>query len=89
MAAAAVIKDARSPLTRERREQLMETVRARLEGEQHGVQAGATSPNPQLLVVRGVAPLVEPLMALFQHVWAGLRTEAWGLTAVPPRIWRV
>ena len=78
-----------SPLTRERREQLMETVRARLEGEQHGVQAGATSPNPQLLVVRGVAPLVEPLMALFQHVWAGLRTEAWGLTAVPPRIWRV
>ena len=78
-----------SPLTRERREHLMETVRARLEGDPRSVQVGATSPNPQLLVLRGVAPLVEPLMALFQHVWAGLRTEAWGLSAVPPRIWRV
>ena len=78
-----------SPLPRERREHLMETVRARLEGDSRDVQVGATSPNPQLLVLRGVAPLVEPLMALFQRVWAGLRTEAWGLSAVPPRIWRV
>jgi urease accessory protein len=78
-----------TPLARDRREHLLETVRALLEGDLHGVQAGATCPNPQMLVLRAVAPLVEPLMALFQRVWGGLRTEAWGLSSVPPRIWKV
>ena len=64
-------------------------MRAHLDGDLQGAQAGATCPNPQMLVLRAVAPLVEPLMALFQQVWAGLRTEAWGLSAVAPRIWRV
>lgn len=78
-----------SPLTRERREHLLESVRALLEGDLQGVQAGATCPNPQMLVLRAVAPLVEPLMAMFQRTWAVLRAEAWDLPAVPPRIWRV
>lgn len=77
-----------TPITRERREHLLETVRAVL-GSEHGVQVGATCPNPRMLVVRAVAPLVEPLMALFQQVWATLRTEAWGLGHTPPRIWNV
>ena len=77
-----------TPITRERREQLLEAVRAVLGGE-HGVQVGATCPNPRMLVVRAVAPMVEPLMALFQQVWATLRTEAWGLGNAPPRIWKV
>jgi urease accessory protein len=78
-----------TPLARDRREHLLETVRALLEGDLQGVQAGATCPNPQMLVLRAVAPLVEPLMAQFQRVWGGLRTEAWGLASVPPRIWKV
>jgi urease accessory protein len=78
-----------TPLARDRREHLLETVRALLEGDLQGVQAGATCPNPQMLVLRAVAPLVEPLMALFQRVWGGLRSEAWGLSSVPPRIWKV
>lgn len=78
-----------SPLTRERREHLLDAVRTALEGNPHGVQAGATCPNPQMLVLRALAPLVEPLMALFQRVWASLRAEAWGLPGVAPRIWRV
>lgn len=77
-----------TPITRERREHLLEAVRAVL-GAEHGVQLGATCPNPRMLVVRAVAPLVEPLMALFQQVWATLRTEAWGLRNTPPRIWKV
>lgn len=76
-------------LTRERREHLLDTVRTVLEARPHGVQAGATCPNPQMLVVRAAAPLVEPLMAQLQRVWAVLRAEAWGLTSVPPRIWHV
>ena len=77
-----------TPLTRERREQLLEAVRA-VSGGEHGVQVGATCPNPQMVVVRALAPLVEPLMAQLQHVWATLRTEAWGLPNEAPRIWRV
>lgn len=78
-----------APLSRERRERLLEAVRDVLQAQPHGVQAGATCPNPQMLVMRAVAPLVEPLMALFQRVWATLRAEAWGLANVPPRIWKV
>lgn len=78
-----------TPLTRERREHLLETVRQVLADGPAGVQAGATCPNPQMVVVRALAPLVEPLMAQLQRVWATLRTEAWGLPNVAPRIWRV
>jgi len=53
------------------------------------VQAGATCPNPNLLVVRAVAPLVEPLMTALQSGWAALRQAAWDLSPQPPRIWRV
>jgi urease accessory protein len=77
--------------TRERREQLLEVVRNVL-SEMSGttdVDAGATCPHPQVLVVRAVAPVVEPLMALFQRVWGALRPAAWGLAPVQPRIWRV
>ncbi|MDZ4293151.1 MAG: urease accessory protein UreD, partial [Hydrogenophaga sp.] len=78
-----------TPFSRERREQLLDGVRAVLDTAPAGVQAGATCPNPQLLVVRAVAPLVEPLMAALQQVWAALRPLAWGLDGTPPRIWRV
>ena len=78
-----------TPFSRERREQLLDGVRAVLDTAPAGVQAGATCPNPQLLVVRAVAPLVEPLMATLQQVWASLRPLAWGLDGTPPRIWRV
>ncbi|WP_439113998.1 urease accessory protein UreD [Hydrogenophaga sp.] len=76
-------------LTRERREQLLDVVRSVLATAPAQVQAGATCPNPNMLVLRALAPLVEPLMALFQQVWAELRPAAWGLTSTPPRIWRV
>lgn len=77
-----------TPFARERREHLLEVVRAAI-GEPHGVPVGVTCPNPRMLVVRAVAPMVEPLMALFQQAWASLRTGAWGLNDTPPRIWKV
>ena len=82
-----------SALARERREHLLEVVRDVLEAEASdpaaGLQAGATCPHPQVLVVRAVAPVVEPLMGLFQRVWGALRPAAWGLAGVAPRIWKV
>lgn len=71
------------------REALLEAAREALTGADLTVFAGATSPDPRLIVVRALAPQVEPLMAAFQAAWARLRTRAWGTGQVPPRIWRV
>jgi len=75
--------------SRDRREALLDTVRAHLPQTLSELPAGATCPNDQTLVVRAMGPLVEPVMALFQQLWAALRTDAWGLPNTPPRIWRV
>lgn len=78
-----------SPLGRERREALLESVRSALSGAPADVTAGATCPNDRLLAVRAVAPVVEPLMACLQAVWTALRPVAWDLPGQPPRIWQV
>lgn len=75
--------------TRERRERLLDVVRAALGSVPPDVMAGATCPHPQVLAVRAVAPLVEPLMAGLQRVWTALRPAAWGVGGTPPRIWNV
>jgi urease accessory protein len=49
--------------------------------------AGATSPDGQVIVLRVLAPLVEPAMDLLRQVWAGWRQHLWGLPATSPRIW--
>lgn len=76
------------PLGRERTEALLEVTRAVLP-EGGPVRVAATSPNPHMVVVRATAALVEPLMAVFQAVWAPWRATAWGLSADAPRIWRI
>lgn len=78
-----------TPMDRTRREWLLEAVREALADLPPDVKAGATCPNPNLLVVRAVAPLVEPLMTTLQRCWAGLRQAAWNIKPVPPRIWQV
>jgi urease accessory protein len=64
----------------------LDAVQARLPAH---MAIGATCPNPQLLVVRALAPLVEPVLHAFQDVWDTLRPLAWGLPAQRPRIWSV
>lgn len=78
-----------SPLARERREALLAAAQTALSQLPQGLVAGVTCPHPQLLVVRALAPLVEPLMATLQQAWAALRPVAWGLPAQAPRIWQV
>lgn len=52
------------------------------------VSAGATSPDPRLVLLRMLAPRVEPAMQCLQAVRAAWRRMAWALEAHPPRIWR-
>jgi urease accessory protein len=76
-----------SPLTRERREQALDTARAILNTHSLKLTSGATSPNDHVVVVRVLAPLVEPAMQLLRQVWATWRKELWQLNPNTPRIW--
>ncbi|HMS25961.1 MAG TPA: urease accessory protein UreD [Burkholderiaceae bacterium] len=49
--------------------------------------AGATSPNDHVVVVRVLAPMVEPVMDLMRLIWSTWRQDLWQLKAVAPRIW--
>jgi urease accessory protein len=49
--------------------------------------AGATSPGPRMVVLRVLAPRVEPAMDLLRKVWLAWRGLAWGKPADMPRIW--
>lgn len=74
-------------IARERREAALECVRELIDAHALRATAGATSPHPQVLVVRVLAPLVEPAMGLFKSLRAAWRQQLWQLEAVPPRIW--
>ncbi|MDI3383637.1 urease accessory protein UreD [Xenophilus aerolatus] len=74
-------------MPRARRDRLLEIARDALAGHALEASAGATAPNAQVVVVRVLAPLVEPALQLLRTVWAGWRRELWGLAATPPRIW--
>ncbi len=75
------------PIARERRETALEVVRELIAAHALRATAGATSPHPQVLVVRVLAPLVEPAMGLLKSLRAAWRQQLWQLDAVPPRIW--
>ncbi len=49
---------------------------------------GATAPDPRVVLLRVLAPRVEPAMQLLQAVRAAWRQCAWGLAPHPPRVWR-
>jgi urease accessory protein len=70
------------------REGLVEAARELLGPAPLSRTAGATSPNPRVVVVRALADRVEPAMALLVAVRAAWRRLAWNLQSNPPRIWR-
>ena len=75
-----------TPWPGETREALLAAARE-LSASTH-VTAGATSPDPRLVLLRMLAPRVEPAMQCLQAVRAAWRRIAWTLEANPPRIWR-
>ena len=76
-----------SPIARERRDAALELTRVLLDGHALGARCGVTSPQDQVLVLRAVAPMVEPVMQLWQQVWRLWRAHFWDMPAAPPRIW--
>lgn len=78
-----------TPLTRTQREHLLEASRAVLDAHPQGLWCGVTAPNDHMLVLRGLAPVVEPLMDLWQQVRVCWRQAHWGLPGTAPRIWRM
>ncbi len=76
-----------TPLERARRDTALDAARAVMDAHALKATAGATSPNGQVVVVRALAPQVEPAMQLLQQVRAAWRAALWQLDAEPPRIW--
>lgn len=71
-----------------RRDALLAAARDTIEGSALQASAGATAVHDGIVVLRVLAPRVEPLMTLLTHVWSAWRTLAWQLPACTPRVWR-
>lgn len=74
-------------MQRQRREHLIELAREVLAKHPLSASAGVTAVNEQVLVLRVLAPLVEPAMGLLRAVWQAWRLQAWQLEGPMPRIW--
>ena len=78
-----------SKLERPRRQQALDLARQVMDAHTLHKLAGATSPDAQVVVVRVLAPLVEPAMGLLKQIWKTWRQHFWGKSAPNPRIWSV
>lgn len=76
-----------SKLTRQRRQDALDAARQVIEAHPLCATAGATSPDGQVVLVRVLAPVVEPAMQLLRSVWLAWRSQLWQLNAACPRIW--
>ena len=76
-----------SALTRARREQALELANSAIAAAGLQALAGATAPGPRVVVVRVLAPLVEPALELLKSIRAAWRPALWGLPPTVPRSW--
>jgi urease accessory protein len=71
-----------------RREALLAAARDAADADTLRASAGATAVHDGVVVLRVLAPRVEPAMALLTRAWAAWRETAWQLPACVPRVWR-
>ncbi len=76
-----------SKLERQRRQDALDVARQVIEASPLCGSAGATSPDGQVVVVRALAPVIEPAMALMKAIRAQWRQTLWALGNMAPRIW--
>jgi urease accessory protein len=86
---ATLVFAAGSAIAADRAEAALEAARAAIEASPLRLQAGATQPHPQVIVLRVLAPVVEPAMQLLRPVWAAWRQALWGLPGNVPRLWNL
>ena len=77
-----------SAIAAARRDALLDACREVVGGHALKATAGATAQGDGVVVLRVLAPRVEPAFALLNNVWARWRELAWGLPACVPRVWR-
>jgi urease accessory protein len=76
-----------SGIPRARKQLALDIARERIAQSECAAMAGVTYPNPQVVVLRALAPLVEPAMQLLREVRNAWRQELWQLPDCNPRIW--
>ncbi len=86
---ATLVFAAGSALAPGRAEAALDAARTVIESSPLRLQAGATQPHPQVIVLRVLAPVVEPAMQLLRPVWAAWRQGLWNLPATVPRLWNL
>jgi urease accessory protein len=74
-------------MSRTRREQALDLAREAIAAHDLPGIAGATAPAPRVVVVRVLAPLVEPALHLLKAIRSSWRTGLWNLPATQPRTW--
>ena len=77
-----------SALAEARRDALLELARTTLHAHPLLATAGASAPQAQVIVVRALAPRVEPAMDLLTRIWSAWRPAAWQRAPCVPRVWR-
>ena len=70
-----------------RSDALLDAARSAAAAHALAATAGATSPQPGVIVVRALAERVEPAMDLLQRIRRRWRPIAWQLDATAPRVW--
>jgi urease accessory protein len=77
-----------APWSTAERDALLEA--AREQAAAHGLApwAGATAVESRVVLLRALAPRIEPLFGLASAVRAAWRRAAWQMDAPPPRVWR-
>ena len=67
---------------------LLDAARAICDAHALSAFSGTTSAHLQVVVLRVLAPNVEPAMGLLGAVWQRWRAAAWRLEPSAPRVWR-
>lgn len=76
-----------TPIARARCEEMLDMARALADAHPLAASAGITSPHAEIVVLRVLAPVVEPAMHLLRQVWQAWRTALWQRPEGAPRIW--
>jgi urease accessory protein len=76
-------------LPRARRDLALDIAREQIETHALQATAGATSPGPQVVVVRVLADVVEPAIGLLKAIRRNWRAALWQAAATDPRGWAI